>query len=56
MQTRKFVHAKMLYKSVKFQLDSGSDVTIINLQTWKILSQPTMIKFTKIAKSVTGKK
>ena len=50
---RKFVHVEMLNKSVKLQLDSGSDLTIINLQTWKKLGRPTMIKF---ARSVTGEK
>ena len=54
--TRKFVHAKMLNKSVKFQLDSGSDLTLINLLTWKRLSKPIMIKSDKIARSVTGDK
>ena len=52
--TRKFVHVKMLKKSVKFQQDSCSDLTLINLQTWKRLGKPTMIKSSKIARSVTG--
>ena len=47
--TKKFVHVKMLNKSVKFQLDSGSDLTIINLQTWKRLGKPTMVKSSKIS-------
>ena len=48
--------SKMLNKRVKFQLDSGSDLTLINLQTWKRLGKPTMIKSSKLAKSVTGGK
>ena len=50
------MHIKMLNKSVKFQLDLGSDLILINLQTWKRLGKPTMIKSSKIAKSVTGEK
>ena len=46
----------MLNKSVKFQLDLGSDLTLINLQPWKRLGKPTMIKSYKIARSVTGEK
>ena len=42
--TRKFVHVKMFKQSVIFQLDSGSDLILINLQTWKRLDKPTMIK------------
>ena len=34
-KTRKFVHVKMLNKSVKFQLNSASDLMIFNLQSWK---------------------
>ena len=41
---------------MKFQLGSGTDLTIINLQTWKKLCKPTMIKSTKIARSVTEEK
>lgn len=53
---KKFMHIKILNKSVEFQLDSGSDLTIINLETWKRLGKPTMIKSSKIARSVTGEK
>ena len=53
--TRKIVHVKMLNESVKFQLDSRSDLKKINLQTWKRLGKPIMIKSSKIARSVTGK-
>ena len=41
--TRKFVHVKMVNKSMKFLLDSGSDLTIISSQTRKKLGRTTMI-------------
>ena len=41
---------------MKFQLDSGSNLTLTNLQTWKRLDKPTMIKSSKIASSITGEK
>ena len=40
---------------MKFQLDLGSDLALIILQTWKRLGTPTMIKSSKITRSVTGK-
>ena len=54
--TRKFVHVKMFPKSVNFQLNSGSDLTLTNLQAWKRLGKPTIIKSSKIARPVTGEK
>ena len=53
---RKYVPVQILGSKVNLQLDSGSDITIINLQTWKRLRRPTMLKTTKIARTVTGKK
>ena len=47
--TRKFVNVKILKRNVKFQLDFGSDLTILNLHTWRKLSKPTMLKSNKIA-------
>ena len=41
--------------SIKFQLDSGSDITIINWRTWRKLDELTLLKMDKTAKSVTGK-
>ena len=38
------------------QLDSGSDLSIINLHTWKKLKKPTMRKTNKTARAVTGDK
>ena len=40
--------------SIKFQLDSGSDISIINWRTWRKLNKPTSLKTDKRAKSVTG--
>ena len=40
--------------SIKFQLDSGSDISIINWRTWWKLNKPTLLKTDKTAKSVTG--
>ena len=40
--------------SIKFQLDSGSDISIINWRTWQKLNEPTFLKTDKTAKSVTG--
>ena len=43
---RKYITVKVLNKSVRFQLDSGSDLSIINLQTWRKLNRP-IVKMTK---------
>lgn len=53
---RKYVQVKILNKNVKLQLDSGSDLSIINRHTWKRLDKPTMLKTNKIARTVTGEK
>ena len=39
---------------MKFQFDSGSDISIINWRTWQKLNKPTLLKSDKTAKSVTG--
>ena len=39
---RKYITDKVLNKSVRFQLDSGSDLSIINLQIWRKLNRPIM--------------
>ncbi len=41
---------------VRFQLDSGSDLSIINLQTWKKLNTPIVKMTSKTARTVTGDK
>ena len=53
---RKYVQVKILKKKIRLQLDSGSDISIINIQTWKKLGRPTMIKSQKTARSVSGEK
>ena len=40
--------------SIKFQLDSGFDITIISWRTWRKLNKPTLLKTDKTAKSLTG--
>ena len=42
-------------KEVKFQLDTGLDVTLINAPTWKKIGRPT-IKNRKIAHGITRNK
>lgn len=46
----------MQNRKVRLQLDSGSDLIIITLQTWRKLNKPVMLKTDKIARSVTGRK
>ena len=53
---RKYLYVKIQNKKVKMQLDSGSDISIINIQTWKNIGKPTLLKFNKIARTVTGRK
>ena len=40
--------------SIKFQLDSGSDISIINRRTWRKLNKPSFLKTDKTATFVTG--
>ena len=47
---------KELNKSVRFQFDSGSDLSIINLQTWRKLNRPIIKITSKTARTVTGDK
>ena len=53
---RKYLYVKIQNKKVKMQLDSGSDISIINTQTWENIGKPTLIKSNNIAKTVTGRK
>ena len=53
---RKYITVKVLNKSVRFQLDSGSDLSIINLQTWRKLNRPIIKMTSKTARTVTGDK
>ena len=52
---RKFVLVKILNWNVKLQLDSGSDLSIINEYTWK-KGKPTFMDTKKISHSITAKK
>ena len=51
---RKYVTVDIFNSSIKFQLDSGSDISIISWRTWRKLNKPTLLKTDKTAKSVTG--
>ena len=51
---RKYITVDIFNSSIKFQLDSGSDISIINWRTWRKLNKPTLLKTDKTAKSVTG--
>ena len=51
---RKYATVDIFNNSIKFLLDSGSDISIINWRTWRKLNKPTLLKTDKTAKSVTG--
>ena len=53
---RKYVSVKIRGKEIKLQLDSGSDLSIINYNTYKRIGRPLMTRTNKIARSVTGEK
>ena len=53
---RKYINVQLNNKKVKFQLDTGSDLTIINAETWKRINRLTLITSKKIARGVTGGK
>ena len=53
---RKYITVKVLNKSVRFQLDSSSDLSIINLQTWRKLDWPVIKMTSKTTRTVTGDK
>ena len=50
----KYVTVKIFNKTIKFQLVSGSDLSIINLHTWRRLNKPALLRTKKTARSVTG--
>ena len=52
----KYITAKVLNKSERFHFDSGSDLSIINLQTWRKLDRPIIKMTSKTAQTVTGNK
>ena len=51
---RKYVTVDIFNNSIKFQLDSGSDISIINWRTWRKLNKPTLLK-TKIKQACLTK-
>ena len=53
---RIYFYVKIKNKKVKMQLDSGSDISIINTQTWKNIGKSTLFKSNKIARTVTDRK
>ena len=53
---RKYITVKVLNKSVRFQLDAGSDLSMINLQTWRKLDRPIIKLTSKTARTVRGDK
>ena len=53
---RKYITFKVLNKSVRFQLDSGSDLFIITLQTWRKLDKPIIKMTSKTVRTGTGDK
>ena len=50
---RKYVTVDIFNSFIKFQLDLGSDISIINSRTWRKLNKPTLLKTDKITKSIT---
>ena len=50
---RKYVTVKIGDKDVRLQLDSGSDLSIVNHHTWCKIGKPRMIRTKKVARSVT---
>ena len=55
-QKRKFVQANINGKNVKLQLDTGSDISIINTETWIKIGRPLLKKTEKVARRISGKK
>ena len=53
---RKFVFLKINNVKIKLQLDTGSDITIINEETWRKAGKPSLVTSKKIAYGVSGKK
>ena len=53
---KKYVQVQILNKNIKLQLDFGSDLTIMDLHTWKKLGKPTLLRSDKMARSVTSEK
>lgn len=41
---------------IKMQLDTGSDVAIVNEETWKYVSKPKLSKSIRVAHGTVGKR
>ncbi|XP_038119291.1 uncharacterized protein K02A2.6-like [Culex quinquefasciatus] len=52
---RKYVPVVMNRTSVRLQLDTGSDITIISTGTWRSIGSPPMSTTSVVAKTATGK-
>ena len=52
----KYVTVKIGDKDVRLQLDSGSDLSIINHHTWCKIGKPRIMRTKKVARSVTGER
>ena len=55
-QKYKFVYVKINNNKVKLQLDTGSDILIINEETWKKVGKFLLKKTDMVAHGVSGKK
>ena len=55
-QKRKFVQVKINGKNVKLQLDTGSDISIVNTETWIKIGRPLLKKTEKVARWILGRK
>ena len=55
-QKRKFVSVRINGTNVILQLDTGSDISIINEKTWKQIGSPPLKKSSRIARGVSGRK
>ena len=53
---RKYINICLDNVKIKFQIDTGSDLTIINADSLKKIKCPTLSNLKKIARGVTGEK
>ncbi|GAB1605680.1 hypothetical protein Ahia01_000850300 [Argonauta hians] len=53
---QKFIETALNGHKVKFLLDTGSELTVINEQTWRMIGSPVLRRTTKSARGVSGKK
>ena len=55
-QKRKFVQVKTNGEKVKLQLYTGSDISIVNEETWKKIGRPILNPTDKVARGISGKR